>query len=910
MSLPAPTLDDLLARINGGRAAETLPELDALLAAQPAHPALLMLRAEALRCAGRMTEAAPAYREAGHHGGGVRSWLLAGLLFAADMRTDEALACLHEAARLAPDNDEVVDAIITTLFNANRQPEALAQARHQLALSRNPRFLCNAALLLQSTDHYEESSEAFKRIVALAPDDPAVAGAALTAARFTCEWPWIAELQARLGGWYAQGRYEAPQEYPLTNLTWCADEACNLGVTRAYAERMIPAVMPLPQRSLDTSGRRIRVGYLSCDFRNHATMHLMAGLFEHHDRARFEVFAYDHSSHDISAYRQRFLDAIEHHVPVHGLSDADAARRIAADGIDILFDLKLYTGGGRTGILAYRPAPLQVAYLGFPGSAAQACIDYIISDRYVTPDSSTPYYPEKFCRLPHSYQCNDRKRQAAAAPGSREQHGLPADRVVFAAFNQSYKIDKGSFEVWLRILRETPDSVLWLLGQCEPAIRNLSRQAAEAGLDPSRLIFAPFAAPQEHLARLQLADAALDTLVCNGHTTTSDALWAGVPVITARGRHFASRVSESLLNAIGLPELVGADSDAMVAIARRIAEDAAYRVDLRQRLAAQRDSAPLFDTARFTRDLESAITLLVQRREQGLPDQHVDVPDAGPLAPVQAGIPSPPAALALRAPFVACPLCAGPSVTLGFASCVAHPHWREPMPPTLEWMHCPSCGHIHGREYWTDAGQALLMLAEAAPGPDPAVLDARPQAWAPVIDKTVALLGGYAGLARRDNRPVWLDAGSSGDLALLAGDHGFTSIALDARESVAERLAGLGCHVIRSDFMTLAIEVELDVLSLVNVLARTPDPHEALRKAARVIRPGGVLVLSLPDFMSSAWKLVDATGSNPWWMTPAHVHQFSRPRVEALLREEGFVIADLCRPGCQQAQMVLFAQRQ
>ena len=264
-------------------------------------------------------------------------------------------------------------------------------------------------------------------------------------------------------------------------------------------------------------------------------MHLMAGLLEAHDRRCFEVFAYDYSNKDTSEYRLRFLNAVDHHVPIHSLTDRQAAERIADDRLDILFDLKLYTGGGRAGILSHRPAPVQAAYLGFPGSAASPNIDYIISDRFVTPDSSSPYYLEKFCRLPHSYQCNDRRRAAAADPGTRSRHGLPQDRIIFGVFNQSYKVDRGSFAVWMRVLREVPDSMLWLLGQSEAARMNLSRYAQLAGVDPARVIYAPFADPKEHLARLQLADAVLDALVCNGHTTTSDALWAGVPVITARG---------------------------------------------------------------------------------------------------------------------------------------------------------------------------------------------------------------------------------------------------------------------------------------------------------------------------------------------------------------------------------------
>jgi predicted O-linked N-acetylglucosamine transferase (SPINDLY family) len=292
---------------------------------------------------------------------------------------------------------------------------------------------------------------------------------------------------------------------------------------------------PCAPRSAGAVGQRIRIGYLSSDFRNHATMHLMAGLLEAHDRRRFEVFAYDYSNQDLSDYRQRFLNAVEHHIPIHSLTDQQAAERIADDRLDILFDLKLYTGGGRAGILSHRPAPVQVAYLGFPGSAANTDVDYIVADAFVTPDSSAPYYIEKFCRLPHSYQCNDQQRFVAPPAGPRTLYGLPADKIVFGAFNQSYKIDRGSFSVWLRILEEVPNSVLWLLGQSSAAVANLTRYTQLAGIDPTRIIFAPFAQPTEHLTRLQLADAVLDALVCNGHTTTSDALWCGVPVITARG---------------------------------------------------------------------------------------------------------------------------------------------------------------------------------------------------------------------------------------------------------------------------------------------------------------------------------------------------------------------------------------
>jgi len=923
MTIPAGRLDTLLKQINGGRAAKALPEIDRLLERQPGHAAVLALRAEALRLTGRLDEATAAYRQAGERGAGARNWLVAGVLLAAERKTDEAVSCLRHALAESPDDPVVLDSLVTTLFNANRCAEAVEYARRQLAIGTHTRYMANAALLLQNNDLYEESANALKKVVALAPGDATAIGAALGPARFTCEWDWIESLQQKIGAWYDAGDYAAPQEYPLTHLTWCTDEARNLEVTRAYAVRTVPRVEALASASARPRNPRIRVGYLSCDFRNHATMHLMAGVFEAHRRDRFEVFAYDYSAHDISDYRQRFVDAVEHLVPIHSLSDRQAAERIAADQLDILFDLKVYTGGCRPGILAYRPAPLQAAYLGFPGSAAHDDIDYIVSDRCVTPDSSAPHYTEKFCRLPHTYQCNDRRRFVPAAAGTRAMHGLPEGRVVYGAFNQSYKIDRTSFSVWMRILTEVPGSVLWLLGQNASAIENLTRYARQAGVDPGRLIFAPFASPREHLTRLQLADAILDTLVCNGHTTTSDALWAGVPVVTAQGKHFASRVSQSLLNAIALPELVGADHEDMVRIAQRIGSDAAYRTALRRKVADQRLQAPMFDTARFTRDFESAIEMMVEQRRSGAPLTHIDVPDAGPMEPARAPAPAPGQSLAgapaagaaatvLQTAYPGCPLCGGTSVTLGFADCSAHGLWHEPLPRAIEWMRCPSCAHVHSRHYWTDAGLSEVFrnanagqLADSSAG-----LGAKRAIWAPVVDKVVALLGGYGAIMKRASRPLWVDAGcGDGALVMTAADYGFAAVGLDSRAETVARIQGLGFDALQADFMQLKFEVVPDVLSMMDVLEHLPFPRAALRKAAEVLPPGGVIVISLPDLGSSSWKLMDAEKLNPYWMELEHHHNFSRERLVALLEDSGFEIADFAIPNRYKAQLELYAVR-
>ncbi|SAK97871.1 TPR repeat-containing protein [Caballeronia calidae] len=621
--------DVLLKQINNGQAGAALKRIGDLLRNDPNHPGLLTLQAEGLRMSGRHAEAIESYRRAGAVGGGARNWLVAGLLLGGERRTDEALKCLMFGIAEDPGNEEVLNALVTTLFNANRYREGVLFARRLLSLTRNEQFLTNAALLLQSNEMHEEAAEVFKKIIGPGEANAAVLGAALVPSRFTCEWEWIESLQARILDHYAKGQYGATQEYPLTHLTWCANELYNLEVTRAYANRMLPNVQPFAPRTDSVRGRaRIRVGYLSADFCNHATIHLMAGLFESHDRDRFEVFAYDHSPRDNSEYQQRFLRAVEHHVDITALSDADAAARIAADDIDILFDLKGHTGWGRLGIMAYRPARLQAAYLGYPGSTAVPFIDYLVADRFVTPESSFPFYTEKLCRLPHSYQCNDRKRPVAGDPGTREAQGLPPDAVVFCAFNQSYKIDRGSFTVWMRVLAEVPGSVLWLLGQSPAAERNLRAYAERLGVRADRLIFSAFAPPERHIARMRLADVALDALVCNGHTTTSDMLWAGIPVVTARGAHFASRVSESLLNAMDAPELVARNTDEMVEIAARLGRDARLRANLRAKLAANMTTAPLFDTGRFTRNFEHAITMMVEKNRAGEPPSHLDVPDA------------------------------------------------------------------------------------------------------------------------------------------------------------------------------------------------------------------------------------------------------------------------------------------
>jgi 2-polyprenyl-3-methyl-5-hydroxy-6-metoxy-1,4-benzoquinol methylase len=404
----------------------------------------------------------------------------------------------------------------------------------------------------------------------------------------------------------------------------------------------------------------------------------------------------------------------------------------------------------------------------------------------------------------------------------------------------------------------------------------------------------------------------LDALVCNGHTTTSDALWAGVPVITTRGAHFASRVSESLLNAMDLAELVGSDQDDMVRIAKRLANDAHYRSMLRAKVAGNRLSAPLFDTARFTRDFEIAIETMVQRQRNGLAPTHLDIPDRGPVQPQMQVVKLTGRVAGLQTLYSGCPLCSGASATLGFANCSTHRLWHEPVPPTIEWLSCASCAHVHTRGHWTEVGLTEVRRNETADVFvfSSAELEAKRTTWRAVVDRAVALLGGYRTVLNRESKPIWVDVGAGdGTLLMTAADSGIATVGLETRAAATARAQALGCNTLHHDFLTLKFEVNPDVLSMMDVLEQLPHPAAALRKAAQVLRPGGVLVLSAADISSASWKAMEAEKLNPYWTDLERHHNFSRERLLSLLRECGFEIADFALSARARAQMEIYAVR-
>jgi predicted O-linked N-acetylglucosamine transferase (SPINDLY family) len=379
-------------------------------------------------------------------------------------------------------------------------------------------------------------------------------------------------------------------------------------VARAYSAKIERAVTgsPRPELVVERDPPRLRIGYVSGDFYNHATAHLTAGMFARHDRRRFEICAYSIGQGDASDFRRRIVAGCDRFIEVGDEPFAATARRMAADRVHIAVDMKGYCGGGRPEIFALRPAPVQVSFLGYPGSMGASFIDYLIADRRVAPESDREWFSERLVWMPASYQVNDRDQPIADRVPTRAEAGLPETGFVFCCFNRSYKIDAAIFALWMRILAAVPGSVLWLYRSNLPAKNALREAAVRHGVAHERLVFATKLAKPEHLARHRLADLVLDTRVVNAHTTASDALWAGVPVLTWPGETFAGRVAASLLEAVGLPELVVPSAKAYEEQAIALARDPERLRSLRERLARGRLTAPLFDTDRYVRALERA----------------------------------------------------------------------------------------------------------------------------------------------------------------------------------------------------------------------------------------------------------------------------------------------------------------
>lgn len=544
----------------------------------------------------------------------------------AQHRHAEAADCFARLAPNAPRDHEFLSAHGIALFSAGRLREAIDAFFLSLAQKIDaPLVHYRLGLTFKDLHMKEEAAECFRTAVAL--DEGSVRAMALALlvheSAQACQWEHLAEetraLRTAIGTLHeAAGNLLSPFAFLAIDCT--PEEQRRVGALRARSlGNAVPRLPRLPRRR---ALGRIRVGYLSSDFFNHATAVLMAELLEQRDTATFEVVLYSHSRHDGSALQQRVTAACDRFVDVNALDNGKLAERIRADGIDILVDLKGHTRDSRFEVLAARPAPVQVSYLGFPGTTGADYIDYVIGDPVVTPLEAERDFSEKIAQMPWSYQPNDRQRALLPSPG-RAACGLPEGALVFCCFNQIYKINPDVLDAWARILSGAPDALLWLLAWNPQGERNLRQEFRRRGIDPVRLHFAPKAQMEDHLARLRCADLFLDTWPCNAHTTASESLWVGVPVLTLPGSTFASRVAASLARATHTDSLVCASVDQYVARALELARNAAELTAIRQGLEAQRMSLPLFDSPATTRALEALYLRMHARAVQGLPPEHL-----------------------------------------------------------------------------------------------------------------------------------------------------------------------------------------------------------------------------------------------------------------------------------------------
>jgi predicted O-linked N-acetylglucosamine transferase (SPINDLY family) len=606
--------------------------------------------ADALASCDRAIALKPDYAEAYYNRGNALSDL---------KRPEEALASWDKAIALKPDYTEAYYIRGIALQYLNRPENALASYDRAICLRRDyAEAYYNRGNALSDLKRPEEALASWDKAIALKPDyaeayynrgsafarlrrhdkafaayDKALAlnsdligaeSARLHSKMHICDW---SNFDADCAHLISSVRNENVN-IPFQLLAIPSSSGDQL----QCAKRWIANKYPPSEKSIWQGNRydhsRIRIAYLSADFYQHATSYLMAGMFECHDNSRFDVTAISIEADDNSELRQRLKAAFEHFIDARNYTDVQIADLVRGLEIDILIDLKGFTADSRTGILARRSAPIQVNYLGYPGTMGAPYIDYIVADQIVIPKTQWGFYSEKVVFLPNSYQVNDTKRSIADKALTRAELALPPTGFVFCCFNNNYKITPRIFDCWMRILKQVEGSVLWLLEDNANAASNLRKEAAARDVSTERLIFAKRMPLPEHLARHRLADLFLDTLPCNAHTSASDALWAGLPVLTSLGETFAGKVAASLLNAIRLPELITTTLEAYERMAIDLVMHPERLAIIKRKLAENRLTTPLFDTKLFTRHIEAAYRTMYERHQAGLAPDHIDVPDA------------------------------------------------------------------------------------------------------------------------------------------------------------------------------------------------------------------------------------------------------------------------------------------
>ncbi|MDX1486086.1 MAG: tetratricopeptide repeat protein [Alphaproteobacteria bacterium] len=605
---------NLLRNLN--RPGEALDAFETALAVNPNYADAVNNRGCVLQDMGRLEEAAdcfdkalkirPDYFEAHNNKGNVAQEIY---------HFEEALACYDRALRICPAYSVAHNNRGNVLRRLGRYEEALASFDRAIKLEPdNPDALFNRAGTYQDVGLLDNAIADFERSLDRDNDNWRTRGMCYAAKRHACDWRNYEEDTSLI---LSETRRHGACVPPWVFLAMSNSPSDQFECVRNWQRDKYPISNSPLWKGERYNHDRIRVAYVSADFHEHPMAWLMTALFEQHDRSKFEIIALSFDRAKNNPIRDRLVNAFDHFLDVYQKSPREIAELIRDMEIDIAIDRKGYTHNCRPEIFALRPAPIQVNYLAYPGTMGSEYIDYIIADRFVIPPEHRQYYSEAVVYLPESYQPNDSQRFISESIPDRAEVGLPERGFVFACFNNSYKIVPPMFDIWMRLLAEVEDSVLWLLEANAAASRNLRQEAESRGIAPERLIFAKFLPHHEHLARLRLADLFLDTLPFNAHTTTSDALWAGLPVLTCLGNTFAGRVAGGLLNAVGLPELITYSLDDYTETALNLARDSDRLTELRSRLARNRLTHPLFDTDRYRRSLETAYETMWSRYQRG-----------------------------------------------------------------------------------------------------------------------------------------------------------------------------------------------------------------------------------------------------------------------------------------------------
>lgn len=536
---------------------------------------------------------------------------------------DDAVYLMQQALELDPKNRGVHTALGEVYELMEKRDKAILCHVEALRLEpRNPECLSYIGSFLMRIGQEEEAINYFQDCLKFAPNNDVVFARMMHLKRHKCDWSDFDKTRRKIRN--STKAMTAIDPFSFLSLVDDPEMQMKFSILAANVNRVCKsetATFTAPLAKKD----KIRIGYFSCDFLNHATMFLIGRMFELHDREKFEIYIYDYGAMNDNEGRQRAEDSADVYRHVGGMASEIIVDQARADGLDIAVDLKGHTKGNRVNLFDHRMAPVQVSYLGYPGTSGVDSIDYMVADPIVVPPKYRKYYTEKVLYMPDCYQSNDDQRKAAETKPTRADVGLPEDALVFCSFNSSYKVSPDEFDIWMKLLKLVPDSVLWFYASRDGIRDNILAEAKRRGVSPERIVFAAQVKQEEHLARLPLADIFLDTFFVNAHTTASDALWAGVPVVTKIGKQFAARVAASLLHSVGLDELTATTPQQYQALALKLARDRDYLADVKARVKQGIEDGPLYDTEKFTRNFEALLEKSLERFNAGLKPDHISL---------------------------------------------------------------------------------------------------------------------------------------------------------------------------------------------------------------------------------------------------------------------------------------------